>query len=54
MATGWKPKKIRGNGLNNVFPINFGCEVVDFLIKEVYKKKFKEWEIAYLGNCWLR
>ena len=50
MATGWKPKKSIAHNLNNVFPISYKSEIVDFLIKELYKKKWNNYEIVYLGK----
>jgi hypothetical protein len=29
MATGWKPKKPHRINFQNVFPLNFSCQIVD-------------------------
>lgn len=48
MVTGWKPKKPHRINFQNVFPINFTCEITDLVVKNLAKKNSK-FELVYLG-----
>lgn len=50
MANGWRPKRNCRANFSNVFPINYNSDLVDEIIKELFKSKGKEKDkLVYLG-----
>lgn len=51
MAGGWRPRRSHKANFSNVFSINYNSDIVDAIVKELYKAKGKDKDkLVYLGT----